>query len=64
MLEQNDELDLYNFYEPVLSFRLFVSVATKLNILIYQMDVTGAFLCGNENKPIYVSLLIQVVKIL
>lgn len=47
--EQNDTLDLYEIYSPVAklsTFRLFVSVATKLKLSIHQMDVTGAFYTG------------------
>lgn len=57
--EQNDLLDLYDVYAPVANlatFRLFVAFATKLNLPIYQMDVTGAFLYGSIDEVVYLQL--------
>lgn len=57
--EQQDIFDLNDIYAPVAklsTFRLFVAVATKLNLPIYQMDVTGAFLYGEIKQDVYVSL--------
>lgn len=57
--EQDDILDLNSIYAPVAkltTFRCFVVVATKLNLPIYQMDVTGAFLYGDINDNVYISL--------
>lgn len=57
--EQNDMLDSCEIYAPVAklsTFRLFVSVATKLKLPIYQMDVTGAFLYGNIDETVYLEL--------
>lgn len=57
--EQNDLMDLCDIYAPVAklsTFRLFVSVATKLNLPIFQMDVTGAFLYGNIDETVYLEL--------
>ncbi|CAG9136603.1 unnamed protein product [Plutella xylostella] len=45
--EQCDAMELCDLYAPVAklsTFRLFVCIATKLNLPIYQMDVTGAFI--------------------
>jgi Reverse transcriptase (RNA-dependent DNA polymerase). len=46
--ERNKEcFDVYDLYAPVAkleSFRIFVSVATKLGFRIYQMNVCRAFL--------------------
>lgn len=48
-----EQQDLFNFndiYAPVAkltTFRLFVVIATKYNLPIHQMDVTGAFLYGD-----------------
>lgn len=57
--EQQDVFDLNDIYVPVAklsTFRIFVAVATKLNLPIYQMDVTGAFLYGEIKGDVYVSL--------
>lgn len=57
--EQSDIMDLWEIYAPVANlstFRLFVSVATKLNLPIYQMDVTGAFLYGDIDETVYLQL--------
>lgn len=57
--EQDDILDLNDCYAPVArlsTIRLFIAIATKLNLPIVQMDVTGAFLYGNINENVYVSL--------
>lgn len=57
--EQQDVLDLNAIYAPVAklsTFRLFVAVATKLNVPIYQMDVTGAFLYGEIKEDVYLRL--------
>lgn len=57
--EQSDVLDSYEIYAPVANlstFRLFVSVATMLNLPIHQMDVTGAFLYGNIDETVYLQL--------
>lgn len=57
--EQDDILDLNECYAPVAKLstvRLFVTIATKLNLPIIQMDVTGAFLYGEINEKVYVSL--------
>lgn len=57
--EQQESFDLSDIYAPVAklsTFRLFVAVATKLNVPIYQMDVTGAFLYGEIKEEVFVSL--------
>lgn len=57
--EQQDIINLSDIYAPVAkltTFRLFVIIATKYNLPIYQMDVTGAFLYGEINENVYVSL--------
>lgn len=57
--EQNDVLDLNNIYAPVAklsTFRLFLAVATKLNLPVSQMDVTGAFLYGDIEEDVYLKL--------
>lgn len=57
--EQDDILDLNDCYAPVVKLstvRLFIIIATGLNLPISQMDVTGAFLYGNINENVYISL--------
>lgn len=57
--EQQDSFNLCDIYAPVMQMstnRLFVAVATKLNVLIYQMDVTGSFLYLEIKEEVYVSL--------
>lgn len=57
--EQDNVLDLNDIYAPVAklsTFRIFVVIATKLGLPIYQMDVTGAFLYGEINGDVYISL--------
>lgn len=57
--EQQELFDLNDIYAPVAklsTFRLFVAVATKLNMPIYQMDVTSAFLYGEIKGEVYLSL--------
>lgn len=57
--EQQDIINLSDIYAPVAklaTFRLFVIMATKYNLPIYQMDVTGAFLYGDIKENVYVSL--------
>lgn len=54
--EQNSEFDLGELYAPVAklsTFRVFVAIATKLNLPIHQMDVTGAFLYGDIDREVY-----------
>lgn len=57
--EQQDSMDLNEIYAPVAklsTFRVFTVIATKLNCAIYQMDVTGAFLYGDINEEVFISL--------
>lgn len=57
--EQQDIINLSDIYAPVAklaTFRLFVIMATKYNLPIYQMDVTGAFLYGDIKENVYVRL--------
>lgn len=48
--------DIYAPVAKLSTFRLFVAVATKLNVPIYQMDVTGAFLYGDIKEDVYIKL--------
>lgn len=57
--EQNDILNLNDVYAPVAklsTFRLFLAIATKSKLYVYQMDVTGAFLYGEIEENAYISL--------
>lgn len=57
--EQNDIMDLNDIYAPVAkltTFRLLLAVATKLNLPVSQMDVTGAFLYGDIEEDVYLKL--------
>lgn len=57
--EQNSHYDLGDIYAPVAmlsTFRVFLAVATKLNLPVYQMDVTGAFLYGDKDKRVLIRL--------
>lgn len=57
--EQCDTMNLCDIYAPVAkmtTFRLFVCIATKLNLPIWQMDVTGAFLYGDIDENVYLEL--------
>lgn len=48
--------DIYAPVAKLSTIRLFVAVATKLNVPIYQMDVMRAFLNGEIKEEVYVSL--------
>lgn len=57
--EQASDFDLGEIYAPVAklsTFRVFVAIATHLNLPIYQMDVTGAFLYGDIDREVYIKL--------
>lgn len=57
--EQNDMFNLGEIYAPVAkmsTFRLFIAVATNMNLPIYQMDVTGAFLYGDIDEDVFIKL--------
>lgn len=57
--EQDSDFDLGEIYAPVAklsTFRVFVAIATHLNLPIYQMDVTGAFLYGDIDTDVYLKL--------
>uniref|UniRef100_A0A1Y1LCN3 Endonuclease n=1 Tax=Photinus pyralis TaxID=7054 RepID=A0A1Y1LCN3_PHOPY len=56
--EQVDK-NLGELYAPVAklsTFRVFVTVATKLKLPIYQMDVRSAFLNGEIDEEVYIRL--------
>lgn len=57
--EQENVLSYSEIYAPVAklaTFRLFIAIATKFNLPVYQMDVTGAFLYGEINESVYIRL--------
>lgn len=56
--EQTD-MDGAEVYAPVASltsFRTLLAVAVKKKLPVYQMDVTGAFLYGDIDEPVYMKL--------
>ena len=57
--EQKDSFDIHELYAPVAklnTFRVFMSVATKLNLPVYQMDVCSAFLNSKIEEDVYLKL--------
>lgn len=59
--EQEDNIDKYDLYAPFAklnTFRIFMSVATKLNLPVYQMNVriSSAFLNSNIKEEVYLKL--------
>lgn len=57
--QQKCDGSFYDIYAPVAkvsTFRIFVVVANKLRLPIHQMDVQGAFLYGDINDEVFMSL--------
>lgn len=54
--EQECDEDLYAPVAKLNTFRIFVSVATKLGLEINQMDVCGAFLNAKIDEELYLIL--------
>ncbi|TIB82591.1 hypothetical protein E3Q20_04416 [Wallemia mellicola] len=56
---QKPGIDYEETYAPVTSLRiirLLIAIAVEENLQIHQMDVTGAYLYGNIDQPIYMKL--------
>lgn len=55
--EQADcDMQVYSPVARLPTFRVFMSVANKMGLAVYQMDVVGAFLHGNIKENVYLKL--------
>lgn len=53
---RNEKYDVYSPVAKLCTFRINVAIANRLGLIIYQMDVQGAFLYGERSETVYMSL--------
>lgn len=52
----NENYAIYATVAKLCTFRVMLAVANKLRLVLYQMDIQGAFLYGEISDEVYISL--------